>query len=377
MARIKVQFRGLAGLLAEWAVLFLLGVAVTPGSGLGVAATYAVAATLVGVVGREVLREWTGRSLAGFGPWASLVAAAVEAGVLAVLAFSATDAGVLLWFLVSLGLAGLFSWAAYRVGTLTVDGAAAAAGIGGFALGFGGWVWALVLVTFFVTSSLLSSWMTERKKPVAADFAKTGRRDAWQVLANGGVAALLAAFAFAHPDEAGLAAVGFLGALAAATADTWGTEVGVLSRRKPVLITAFPWRAVEAGTSGAVSTLGSLAAALGSLLIGLVGAFGFWVEGLWLGEAGSGTFNTAVVLATFVGGFAGSVADSVLGATVQARYWCAACEKHTERRTHHCGGQTRFSGGIAWIGNDIVNLMATVVGAGVAAALYGGLLINI
>ena len=36
---------------------------------------------------------------------------------------------------------------------------------------------------------------------------------------------------------------------------------------------------------------------------------------------------------------------------------------------HSCGERTVEAGGLAWMDNDVVNLLATVTGAGVAALL--------
>ena len=44
--------------------------------------------------------------------------------------------------------------------------------------------------------------------------------------------------------------------------------------------------------------------------------------------------------------------DSILGATVQAMYYCPACEKETERPIHNCGTRTRPMRGVNWLNND-------------------------
>jgi len=72
-------------------------------------------------------------------------------------------------------------------------------------------------------------------------------------------------------------------------------------------------------------------------------------------------------VAVFVGGIAGSAADSLVGATVQERRWCDRCAKGTERRVHTCSAATRITGGIPGVRNDFVNVVCTVVGAAVAA----------
>jgi uncharacterized membrane protein len=62
----------------------------------------------------------------------------------------------------------------------------------------------------------------------------------------------------------------------------------------------------------------------------------------------------------------GMLADSILGAAVQGRFHCDACDLSTERRLHRCGRPTRLTGGISWLNNDAVNALATL-----AAALAG------
>ena len=82
----------------------------------------------------------------------------------------------------------------------------------------------------------------------------------------------------------------------------------------------------------------------------------------------------ALLLAATVGGLAGSMMDSLLGATVQAIYRCEQCHKETERRVHRCGQATRLVRGWRWMGNDVVNALASVVGAAVAAGIAWSLL---
>jgi uncharacterized protein (TIGR00297 family) len=193
----------------------------------------------------------------------------------------------------------------------------------------------LVLAVFFVSSSLLTPG--------------GGRRDAVQVLANGGIAAV-AALLSAHQPAWRLA---FAGALAAAAADTWSTELGARSRSRPRLITT--GELVEPGSSGGVTVLGTAGGALGALTVSAAGLLAGLVslpQALWVAAAGT----------------AGGVADSILGATVQARYRCAACGAVLEQRRHGCpDGAGRLESGHRWITNDAVNLLATLTGAALAA----------
>ncbi len=236
--------------------------------------------------------------------------------------------------------------AARTVRALSVSGAWAALVIGFLLFGFGGWQGATALLLFFVTSSGLSRLGKRRKEELA--FEKGGERDALQAIANGGVAALCAAFIPFFPGY-GWVIAALLGSLAAATADTWATEIGSLAKGKPRLITNF--QPAPTGSSGAVSLPGTLAALAGAALLGSLALF--WGIG-WQGW-----------VAVTVGGFAGSLLDSFLGATIQAQYRCTTCDTLTERN-FHCNQPTDLVRGLLWMNNDAVNLTATVGGAIIA-----------
>jgi uncharacterized protein (TIGR00297 family) len=268
------------------------------------------------------------------------------------------------YFLLSYALAAAIGYAGYRARALTAGGAVAACLVGGTVFAFGGLGWALLLVLFFVSSSALSfvGASDPRKERAAETFDKGGRRDAAQVLANGGVAALAALLSqLVEPRLAPLFFGAFTGALAAATADTWATEAGVLSNRTPRLITT--GRPVPPGTSGGVTLLGTGAAATGALLIGVAAVLLSPITNLAIPPV---PFIGSVLFAA--AGLAGSVLDSALGATAQASYVCPRCEKPTESRLHRCGTTTTLARGVPWITNDLVNLAATAAGA-----LVGGI----
>jgi len=262
----------------------------------------------------------------------------------------------------------------YRRGALNGSGVVGALITGTLIFGLGGWEWGVLLITFFVSSSALSFYRARDKEKLAEKFAKGHRRDLGQALANGGLAALLAVFSeVVFPSLSGGGRVGVgvwfiacAGAMAAVNADTWATELGVLSSHPPRLITT--GRRVEVGASGGITWLGIGASLGGALLIGLTGGLGMVM--LRQGWAVAGT----VALAATGGGLAGSLFDSLLGATVQAIYWCDACGKETERKLHRCGTQTRLVRGWSWLGNDLVNFIASAVGALVAAAIGWGLM---
>ena len=197
-----------------------------------------------------------------------------------------------------------------------------------------GWRGFVVLVVFFVTSSALTRG--------------GGRRRPVQVFANGGVAAGCALLALAH----GAFAMAFAGAVAAAAADTWSTEIGGRSRAEPRSITT--GRTVARGASGGITLLGTAGGLLGAMTIGLTA----WLVGL-------ATPSAAAWVAA--GGAAGTVADSLLGASLQARWRCPACGATIEAPSHDCGVAGEPLRGWRWLNNDAVNAVATLVGAIVAA----------
>lgn len=266
---------------------------------------------------------------------------------------------ILLGLLFSTGI-GLI---AYRRRSLSRSGIGGAIATGTATFGLGGWSWGLSLIFFFVSSSLLSHFREGEKAQTAADkFSKGSQRDITQVAANGGLATLLAlAYGLLRPQWLRrLLLAGYTGVMATATADTWATELGVLSTQTPRLITT--GKPTSPGTSGGITVLGTGAAALGALASGLV---------FWLLQRCQKTL-ALLPLMGLVSGLAGSLADSFLGATVQAMYYCPTCQKETERHIHNCGTKTIPLRGIPWFNNDVVNFLATLVGGLVAMGLHVG-----
>ncbi len=257
-------------------------------------------------------------------------------------------------------LSGAIGILAFRRGSLSVSGVGGAMLVGTLIFGFGGWVWGVTLIIFFVSSSVLSHYKVAAKHELAEKFAKGHRRDLGQTLANGGAGALLAV-AYAIWDRPVLFAA-FLGAMATVTADTWATELGVLSPTLPRLITT--GRVVEVGTSGGVSRLGTLAAAAGALTIGLVALVFALMAGNEFKE------YEWVVPVVLMAGLSGSLADSFLGATAQAIYYCPVCAKETEKTLHGCGAPTKHQRGWNWLDNDMVNFVSSLVGALIAACPF-------
>jgi uncharacterized protein (TIGR00297 family) len=269
-------------------------------------------------------------------------------------------------------ISGAIGVLAYHRDALSKSGVLGAVLVGTSIFGFGGWVWGVLLIVFFLSSSLLSKYKSAAKARLAEKFSKGHRRDLGQTLANGGVGAGIALAFFLYPDPRLLAA--FVGAMAAVNADTWATELGVLSRRFPRLVTT--WKEVEPGTSGGVSWTGTLAALAGSLVIGLFVFLLLALDGIFKGSAstllelGGWLDGVRFVPSAILGGLAGSFFDSLLGATVQTIYYSSARQKETEKRVENDGAPNVYLRGWPWLGNDHVNLASSCVGALVGAVTW-------
>lgn len=265
-----------------------------------------------------------------------------------------------LGLILSAAIGGLAYWRK----SLDTSGWIGAILVGTLTLGFGGWAWGLTLIIFFISSSLLSHYKEQIKARRAAEkFSKGGRRDFVQTMANGGLAAAIAVAYGIGGQPAFLLAL-FAGVMATVNADTWATELGVLSPHRPRLITS--GRAVEPGTSGGITLFGSSAAALGAALIGVCMLILLALEGAsapwWL------------IPAATLGGFGGAMIDSLLGATVQAIYTYAD-GRETERRFARDGTPTTFLRGWPWMNNDVVNAGSSIGGGLIAALImvaFGG-----
>jgi uncharacterized protein (TIGR00297 family) len=248
-------------------------------------------------------------------------------------------AGALLAGVLALGVSGRRGW-------LTRSGRLAATLIGLTVLAGTGAGGALLLVVFLASTSWLTRFRADAKSPDGREHGSGARgRNARQVMANGGVAALCSGASLLPGFEA--AAAGVAGALAAAIADSWATEIGTALRGHTVLATSL--RRVAPGTSGGVSMGGTLGALAGAALAGVitVATRTSWTLPCVLTERASATAGwpgtgpaLSVVLIVIVAGASGMFVDSLLGASVESRR--------------------------PWIDNEAINTMATVTGAAVA-----------
>jgi uncharacterized protein (TIGR00297 family) len=207
----------------------------------------------------------------------------------------------------------------------------------GFLIGFivwifAGWEYFVISLTFFVLAGAATQYKYEQKKKRGVAEAKKGARGCGNVFGNGLAAMVCAVLEGLYGG--GFFLAGFLGAMASATADTAGGEIGRLSKRPPVLITTL--ETVVVGAEGGVTPLGE-AAELG--IAAVIGGLA-WILGMHSG----GFSGLALFLGISAAGFIGANVDSVLGAT---------CETQ-----------------MSWWGNNQTNLWATVAGALSAMVIY-------
>jgi uncharacterized protein (TIGR00297 family) len=239
----------------------------------------------------------------------------------------------------------LISVFSYKIKFLTAGGSLATFVLALVIFSLGGWKWTIPILSFYIFSTLLSKIREQKNPSVNEYFEKSGSRDLYQVLANGGLGGILAVINFIFPDTVWYLA--YSGVIAASCADTWATEFGTMARHRTYDILRF--RSVEQGSSGGVSFTGFAGALSGALFISLISVL--WVD------------NNIIdfILMITVAGFAATLVDSILGASLQVQYQCTICGRIIDKR-EHCESKTVRYRGIKFINNDLVNLCAGLSG---------------
>jgi len=240
--------------------------------------------------------------------------------------------------------AAIFAFVSYKLRYLTLDGAISASLVAVLLYGFGYWKFAIPILVFFITSNILSKAGKNLKQEFSLMFEKSSKRDSRQVFANGGIAIIWVTIY--HFYSIDLIYFLFVSSIAAANADTWATELGVLSKSKPRLITTF--ERVEKGRSGGITFIGSLAALIGSFLIALSGI-------ILMNEP---QFNFYILLSLTMAGFFASFVDSFLGASFQAQYIDPATKQITEKVFSTVNKANTLISGYKWLNNDKVNFLS-------------------
>ena len=217
-------------------------------------------------------------------------------------------------------------YVSYKVNIADITGALSGVLLGVLIIVFSDIRWFAILLVFFILGGVFTRYKYGYKQSLGIAQAEGGARGYRNVFGNGLVALILAVAEGVFGYH--IFMIGYLGAIATATGDTLASEIGETSKTQPRVITTF--KKVPAGTSGAISLLGELAAIVGSAVIGILATL--------LGMAG---LHVAAI--TILGGFIGTNIDSLLGATLENR---------------------------GYLTNSSVNLFATAAGAIVSAGLY-------
>ncbi|MDD8018467.1 MAG: DUF92 domain-containing protein, partial [Bacteroidota bacterium] len=249
--------------------------------------------------------------------------------------------------LLGLFLCGMIAAVSFSLKFLTASGSIATFLLASIIFGIGGWQWTIPILVFFIASSVLSKFGKSKKQKFELMFEKNETRDEGQVAANGGVAGIIVLLWYIFPEQEKLFFI-YIAAIAAATADTWGTEIGTLINQHPRSILTF--RSVEPGTSGAVSIAGLIGGMIGASLVT------FSVSIL-----DAEKLSVSILIKIVIAGVIGSLVDSFLGAALQAQYKNEE-GKITEKNFFE-GKPTLLTRGIRWINNDVVNWACSLAGA--------------
>jgi uncharacterized protein (TIGR00297 family) len=270
-----------------------------------------------------------------------------------------TDTAIFYQLVLGIGLSLILALTSSKLKYLSNSGAVATFLLGAVVFGLGGVPFAIPILAFFILSSLLSLFGKKGKTSVEKSYEKTSTRDYAQVIANGGIAGLIVIISYFYPNPMNY--IIYLSVVAAVTADTWATEIGFFSNKLPRLITTF--KAVNKGTSGAISILGTFAAMLGAFII--------VITGVLIGGENAITHNYLLTIFVVVAsGTAACFFDSFIGATAQAQFKCTECEKITEKNIH-CGKESILQSGNKVIRNDAVNFMASIFSVIVSIVIIG------
>lgn len=227
----------------------------------------------------------------------------------------------------------------YIKGTVDKSGLTAGILVGSLFALAGGYAAVTMLLTFFLLGSLLTRYRYSYKERIGAAEPGGGARGWKSVFSNLFFPSL--ALSLHHiADRTYLLA--FLSSLSCSLADTLASELGPLDRRGPWMITSL--RKVPHGTSGAISIIGTFSSFLGSFIIPLE-AFLF------------GMVDLPTLLLSSTLGFLSSLVDSLLGATLQARFICE--HGSIVEDPSSCRGKATHFSGIPWIDNHSVNLIST------------------
>lgn len=239
---------------------------------------------------------------------------------------------------------------AYKKSSLSLSGSIAAIILGTSIFSFGGSIPFILMFVFFISSSIISKVGKSDKSYLNKIHEKSDTRDFVQVIANGGVALICLVIFQATKDMSFFiaSAVSF----AASNSDTWASEIGVLSRGKTISI--ITGKKIEKGISGGISLLGTVAALLGSTVIGIAYTV------LYILVVGYDKKSLIVAIIIILSGFLGSIIDSILGVTIQGQFINELEGQITEKK-FSSSKENKLISGYKFINNDTVNILSNFI----------------
>ena len=229
---------------------------------------------------------------------------------------------------------------------LDVGGAIAAATIGIWTVFFAGAIWLVPLFVFLLLSALIGKW--SRNSRLFPIEEKHGRaRDAMQVICNGGIFALSAAMF--DPVTATFA---MAVSISISMCDTWASEIGIGFRKATIDLRNF--KRITPGLSGGISLPGTLGGAIGAAI--MAGCSVMLIKT---------TDNWRLFVVIAAAGFAGMIADGLIGAWFQRRY-----RGNDHRLSDVPDLRSEKVSGLSWMDNDLVNLLSNALITFAAVALW-------
>ncbi len=205
----------------------------------------------------------------------------------------------------------------------------------------------LLVLLAFILANLATSYRIEDKISLKLIVAKKPIRDWRNVFGNGIPIVIFAVLERIYSSD--IFMIAFVASIATFLSDTMSTEIGVLSKKEPILVTSL--EKTHRGRSGAISLEGTLTGVLSSVIFSLISVY-------FLNYHRFLEFIIIVSISSVLANFL----DSFLGVTLQANYFCDYCKVFSEEKIHTCGNPCRHTSGLKFVNNHVVNFLAILAG---------------
>ena len=193
-----------------------------------------------------------------------------------------------------------------RVPLMTKGGWISAGVLGSILWGCLSWQGWLSVVFYLLFGSLVTKIGYEFKRQKGIAEKRGGRRGPENVLGSAATGLFFAVMVKLNFANLLFYQIGFAASFAAKLADTFGSEIGKRFGRNTYLITSF--RKVDRGTEGGVSLEGTIASALGAIIMSLT-----------MLTLSIITTNHQFVIVS-ISGFLATISESIIGAKFQEKY---------------------------------------------------------